>query len=283
MNRISTARTLSAAFMLLLCGAALALPQNSPFQGGVAVIALGKAAQAPTAYYQDKPVLVIERDGEWLAFVGIALDAKPGVHRLRVQSRAGGDSRIEFSVAAKKYVEQHLKVAPRMVNPPAEELDRIHKDFQLAKKAFGRFTPESEIPLRFAMPVDGRYSSPFGLRRVFNGEPRNPHSGIDLAVPTGTPIRAPAPGRVIATGDLYYNGNTVYLDHGQGLVTMYCHMSRIDVKAGDEVTTGDVLGAVGATGRVTGPHLHWTFSLNNVRVDPLLFLDAKDRDRLLQP
>lgn len=175
----------------------------------------------------------------------------------------------------KKYVEQHLQVAPRMVNPAAQDQQRIANDFKLSKKVFATFTPTENIPANFAIPVNGRFSSPFGLRRFFNGEPRNPHSGIDLAAPTGTPIHAPATGRVIATGDLYYNGNTVYLDHGQGLITMYCHMSRIDVKAGQEIKAGDVLGAVGATGRVTGPHLHLTFSLNDTRVDPLLFLDKE--------
>ncbi|VAW79063.1 Peptidase, M23/M37 family, partial [hydrothermal vent metagenome] len=127
--------------------------------------------------------------------------------------------------------------------------------------------------LRFVLPVHGPVSSPFGLRRYFNEQPRKPHSGLDLAAAEGTPIRAPAAGHISGTGDYFFNGNTVFIDHGQGLVTMYCHMSRIDVKPGQQVAAGETIGAVGQTGRVTGPHLHWGVSLNDARINPMLFLD----------
>ncbi len=275
-------RLLLVCIFLLCTNIAFALPQNTAVPGGVAVVALGTHKSAPQAYYLGRRVMVLNESGQWQAIVGIPLSAKPGRHTLRVQPAAGADRKLTFKVSAKQYEEQHLKVPPRMVNPSPEDQKRIARDLKLGSEAYRTFQATDAVTTRFALPVEGRYSSPFGLRRFFNGEARNPHSGIDLATATGTPIRAPAAGRVIATGDLYYNGNTVYLDHGQGLITMYCHMDSIAVKTGQHVAAGHTLGTVGATGRVTGPHLHWSVSLNDSRVDPLLFL-APDAVAQLSP
>jgi murein DD-endopeptidase MepM/ murein hydrolase activator NlpD len=176
-------------------------------------------------------------------------------------------------VRAKEYKTQHITIKDkRKVEPNKQDLDRIWREAKIIKRALATWNEQRLASFNFLAPVDGRLSSPFGLRRYFNGKPRKPHSGLDIAAPEGSPIRAPADGEVIVTGDYFFNGNTVFLDHGQGLVTMYCHMSRIDVRNGQTVKRGDVIGAVGMTGRVTGPHLHWSTSLNNVRVDPGLFL-----------
>ncbi len=158
------------------------------------------------------------------------------------------------------------------VNPDEQDLVRIERERKRIDAALGAYTAGRVPEFRMNPPVAGERSSSFGLRRFFNGEARNPHSGMDIAAAQGTRIRAPAPGRVLDTGDFFFNGNTVFLDHGEGVVSMYCHMSRIDVKAGQEIATGDVLGLVGATGRVTGPHLHWGVAINRAMVDPALLL-----------
>jgi murein DD-endopeptidase MepM/ murein hydrolase activator NlpD len=175
-------------------------------------------------------------------------------------------------VASKTYAEQKLTVEPRKVDPLPEDQQRIDAESARSEKALSTYSEDLAPTWRWTVPVPGERSSSFGLRRVFNGQSRNPHSGMDIAAAAGTPIRSPAAGRVLDTGDFFFNGNTVFVDHGHGVVTMYCHLSRIDVKPGDAITTGQTLGLVGATGRVTGPHLHWGVGVNRAMVDPALFL-----------
>ena len=138
--------------------------------------------------------------------------------------------------------------------------------------ALAKYTDNLIPDFTLLQPITGKPSPTFGFRRIFNGEARNPHSGMDIPAPTGTPIKAPADGIVTEVGDFFFNGNTVFIDHGHGLATMYCHLSRIDVKPGQRVKRGEVFGLVGATGRVTGPHLHFGVSLNRAMVDPVLLL-----------
>ena len=182
---------------------------------------------------------------------------------------------LSYAIAPKRYREQQLQVAPGQVDLSAEDMARYERErvhLQAVMSTFSEPLPQGE--LRMQVPVPGRRSGSFGLRRVFNGEKRNPHSGMDIAAATGTAVRAPMAGRVIDTGDYFFNGNTVWLDHGGGLLTMYCHLSASDVKPGERVKAGERFCAVGATGRVTGPHLHWSVMLNRTMVDPALFLEA---------
>jgi murein DD-endopeptidase MepM/ murein hydrolase activator NlpD len=203
---------------------------------------------------------------------------RPGAHELSVLDGGTSARAIRFDVGKRDYETQHLTLANRrQVEPEPEDLRRIAREQESLVRAFSTFSDAALDTLTFDLPSAGRVSGGFGLRRFFNDEPRQPHSGVDIAAPEGTPIAAPAAGSVIEIGDYFFNGLTVILDHGQGLVTMYNHLSHIDVAKGARVARGERIGAVGRTGRVTGPHLHWSVSLNNARVDPALFLSSEVR------
>ena len=253
-------------------GSALSL-DTIPVPGGIAVIPLPANADPATAHYHDKQVLITKTDDKLVAVIGLPLASKPGRHYLEVTDRQGKTLNLGFQVEDKVYEEQHITIKDkRKVNPEKRDMERITRESEQIKQALRHWSPEENVVIEFRKPVNGPTSSPFGLRRFFNEQARKPHSGLDIAAPEGTPIQSPAPGTVLDTGDFFFNGNTVLLDHGQGLVTMYCHMSKIDVTPGQTVNTGDKLGEIGMTGRVTGPHLHWGVSLNDARIDPLLFL-----------
>ncbi|PAW52442.1 MULTISPECIES: peptidoglycan DD-metalloendopeptidase family protein [Pseudomonas] len=243
---------------------------NKPVPGGVAVVDLGSAAQAPKATYQGKPVLVVKEQNNWLAIVGVPLTVKPGSQQISSSGR-----NLPFTVGNKKYPEQHITLKnTQQVNPNPANLKRIEGELAEQIKAYRSFSPNTPSNLLLDKPVNGPLSSKFGVRRFFNGEERNPHAGLDFAVPAGTPIKTPAAGKVILTGNYFFNGNTVFVDHGQGFISMFCHMSKIDVKVGDQLARGAVVGKVGSTGRATGPHMHWNISLNDARVDPAIFIGA---------
>lgn len=269
-------RFIAPLFALLLClpvhaDSFITRALDKPVPGGVAVVDLGTGAQAPTATYQGKPVLVVKEQGtRWLAIVGIPLTVKPGTQQV-----TSGGRTLNFNVGSKKYPEQHITLKnKRQVNPNPEDNKRIEGELAEQLRAYRSFSPGTPSNLILDKPVNGPLSSKFGVRRFFNGEERNPHSGLDFAVPAGTPIKSPAAGKVILTGNYFFNGNTVFVDHGQGFISMFCHMSKIDVKVGDLVARGGVVGKVGATGRATGPHMHWNVSLNDARVDPAIFIGA---------
>jgi murein DD-endopeptidase MepM/ murein hydrolase activator NlpD len=253
---------------------ALQLPENHTVPGGIAVLTLGRYDTAPKAVYHNKPVMVVRDDhGSFTALVGLPLATKPGAHKLIVKDQAGRTEEITFTVTERDYERQYITLKnKRMVNPEKRDLTRIGKEQQRIRKALASWSPQTPETLQLTLPVNGPVSSTFALRRFFNNQPRKPHSGLDLAAPEGTPVKAPASGRIIDTGEYFFNGNSVFIDHGQGLVTMYCHLSRIDVKPGQSVNHGDIIGAVGKTGRVTGAHLHWSVSLNDARIDPVYLL-----------
>jgi murein DD-endopeptidase MepM/ murein hydrolase activator NlpD len=249
-----------------------ALPQQRRVPGGVALIPLGPAPAAPTARYNDVPALVLGTTRQWVAVVGIPLSTQPGPALLEVRQGNGSPTQVAFNVDSMKYAEQQLKVAPGKVDLSPEDLARYERERKHLAGVTTAYSEQVPASLRLLQPVPGTRSSSFGLRRVFNGQGRNPHSGMDIAAPLGTPIVAAAGGKVIDAGDYFFNGNTVWIDHGRGLLTMYCHLASIDVAAGETVAAGQRIGTVGATGRVTGPHLHWSVSLNRAMVDPALFL-----------
>ena len=263
---------------LLLC---LALPAhaegfltrllNHPVPGGVAVVELGTGATAPSARFQGKPVLVVKEDqARWIAIVGLPLTLKPGLQQLD-----SGGRQLSFTVASKQYAEQRITLKnTQMVNPDTSNLKRIERELAEQTRAYQQFSPTTPSNLLLDKPVNGPLSSRFGVRRFFNGEERNPHAGLDFAVPAGTPIKAPAAGKVTLIGNYFFNGNTVFVDHGQGFISMFCHLSKTEVRLGQQLARGTVLGRVGATGRATGPHMHWNISLNDARVDPAIFIGA---------
>ncbi len=252
--------------------AALELPRERAVAGGVALVELGPALVAPQASLDGVPVLVAGRPGGWTAVVGIPLEAAPGSLALEVRAEGEPPRRLPVTVGAVRYAEQRLKVAPGKVDLSPADLARHERERLRSAEIVATWSALEPGSLRMLQPAPGRRSGSFGLRRVFNGQPRKPHGGMDIAAPTGTPVVAAAAGKVIDTGDYFFNGNTVWIDHGRGLLTLYCHLSSIAVKAGDTVEAGARIGAVGATGRVTGPHLHWSVMLNRTMVDPALFL-----------
>jgi len=247
--------------------------------GGVAIVKLGGAdSQVSEVSYNGKRVLTLRQAGGLFALVGLPLDTAPGMQTLHLRTTVDSMQltfATAFEVKPKAYPAQHLKINPRFLEPSTTDQQRIERETPLLIQARGHWSDAAPDSLILDVPSSGRLSSRFGLRRVLNGQERAPHGGLDVAAPTGTPVHAANAGRVINTGDYFYAGKSVFLDHGKGFITVYLHLSRIDVKEGDTVDRGALLGAVGATGLVTGPHLHWGVLLNGVYVDPELFLKRK--------
>ncbi|MFO1435144.1 MAG: peptidoglycan DD-metalloendopeptidase family protein [Gammaproteobacteria bacterium] len=253
-------------------------PTGANVPGGFVVVPIDRhGPERPRVTYNGRQVMVLSNGNRYAAVVGIALNTRPGPQQVVVD----GDARhYGFRIVDKKYEEQHLTITDkRKVNPNPEDEKRIAADMKRIGAAKSHWSDGDPDSLWLDYPVQGRYSSPFGLRRFFNGQARNPHSGLDIAVDEGTVVKAAAAGTVIDTGDYFFNGNTVFVDHGQGFITMYCHLKRIDVHVGQQIARGEAIALSGMTGRATGPHLHLSVILNNTMVDPLLFLPQENATR----
>lgn len=248
--------------------------------GGVAIIKLPASETQPSVTYNKLPVLVSKSADDWYAVIGLGLKTKPGVHSLTV--RYGNKEPVSFSVSHKDYPTQYINgVAKSKVNLSDADYRRHLREKKLINKAKLSWSELEQDSLGLMLPVESRISGLFGRRRVFNKQPRNPHSGLDLAAPKGAPVYAPKNGKVVLTGDYFFLGKTIFIEHGQGLITLYSHLSAIDVKQGDQVGRGTKIAEVGATGRASGPHLHWGVYLNRVAVDPLLFVSKDVADNLV--
>ena len=260
---------------LLLAGSVLSAPSAvvTAVPGGVARLHLGSADQPPKAFLDGRRLLVRSERGEWVAVAGVPLSARPK-SRLTVDV-THSDGRKEaqaIRIVDKKYLTQHLTVAPDQADLPQEQIARYEKEREHIRKVLQTYSEATPASLALLQPVGGRRSGSFGLRRIINGKPRSPHGGMDIAADEGTPIMAPIAGRVVDVGEYLFLGRTLVLDHGQGLLTLYSHLSAVDVAAGDAVPLGATIGKVGMTGRVTGPHLHFSVYLNAASVDPAIFL-----------
>ena len=212
-------------------------------------------------------------DHRWRALVGIDLDTRPGTYPVRIEADGHSERTVyDLVVRPRRFPTRRLSVDPEFVNPPASARARIDREAALLDEVRGRSSPERLWTQPFVRPVPEAANSAFGTRSIFNGAPRNPHGGADFMSPPGAPVHAPNAGRVVIARDLYFSGNTVLIDHGLGLFSTLAHLSAFEVHEGDRVTAGQIVGRVGATGRVTGPHLHWGVTAGGARVDPLSVL-----------
>lgn len=266
-----------ALFLCFLSSSLVAFPRNDLKPGGVAILALSSSInKKPVVSYKKKPVAVIKGNKNWLAIVGISLDAKTGTHQVTIHDAYNKKAHTQkFRVKNHKYRTQRLTIANKnKVNPNKKSAKRIEREFFLKKKLKKTYKP-SQAHFNFIRPVSGRDSGRFGLRRILNKQKRNPHSGMDIAAPRGKSVKSAEAGHVLFAGDLFFTGKVIYIDHGNGLLSLYAHLSKINVKMGQAVKRGQLIGKVGKTGRATGPHLHWSVYLNGNAVDPSLFLPKK--------
>jgi len=229
-------------------------------------------------YLAPEPGRETDRGEIWSGWAAIPLDQKPGRAGFELEARTvagrGASLRLLVPIEEKRFPVERLRVADRYVVPPPEEAERIERERKQLASIFATRTAPLAPWGPFLPPVPGKPASPYGVRRILNGKPRAPHPGLDLPVPEGTPVRSAAAGRVVFAGELYFSGRTVILDHGAGLFTLYAHLSEVAVREGARVRAGEPIGRSGATGRVTGPHLHWGAKIGERAFDPSALFEA---------
>lgn len=268
-----------------LSGASLEVSHKARSVAQGEAVLLSVAADAPldkmTAEVFGKkfPLFPSGSDRAWKGIVAIDLACVPGSYKVLVKAWRGdtGNPAAEkthtLAVAGREFAERRLKVDQKYVSPPSDQMERINREAATTRKLFNLNTPEKYWNGDFLKPVPGGITSPFGRKNFVNDQPRSPHSGVDLRGAVGTPVKSPAAGKVVLTEELYFAGGTIMIDHGFGLMSYFCHLSEIRVRTGELVKQGKVIGLVGSTGRVTGPHLHWSVKLLEQRIDPMSLLE----------
>lgn len=276
-------------FIATICALLPPVPANAalrvtgpmtPLQpGSVLLLTIASDAPAPAvrvrAFNRDLSPFPVDAL-TWQVLVGIDLDVKPGTYRVEIEA-GPPETRTAYALSVKprRFPTRTLRVNPDLVNPPPHERERVAREAQAIRRLWDAPASAGLWEGPFVRPVPDEANSSFGTRSIYNGEPRSPHGGTDFLSPAGRPITAPNAGRVVLAGSLYFTGGTVVLDHGLGVLSLFAHLSAMTVREGDVVGAGDVLGEVGATGRVTGPHLHWAVRIAGARVDPLSLLAAQ--------
>jgi murein DD-endopeptidase MepM/ murein hydrolase activator NlpD len=268
-------------FMLVSVSLQLqALPQQAIVPGGLAMLKINDYTPDIKVSFEGKRVAVFRQGDSWIALAGISLKQKPGPAEFSIQYANGIKLNTSIDILPKKYTEQHLTIKnKRKVNPYKQDMTRISAESQRKKKAKRHWSADSP-QVDFIWPTAGRISSIFGLRRFFNEQERKPHSGLDIAAAEGTPVYAAADGTVIESGDFFFSGNMIYIDHGQGIISLYAHLHTIDVKPGERIQQGQQIGSVGETGRVTGPHLHFSVIANQILIDPIFMLPPESTPKV---
>ena len=259
------------------------------YQGSAAYLSLIDSSSAEAAAHQDNSTIVFYRDNATTplhAILGIDLDEPPGSKELNVSIVSKDGKRqerlITYTVLKREFPSQHLTLPGAKVAPGQKKDERIEREKEIVKKIFARLVQEKLWSGPFIRPIEGRVTTDFGTRRFINEVPKNNHTGIDIKAPAGTPVAASADGIVVFTGEHFFSGNSIFIDHGTGICTMYFHLASIAVQSGQKVKQGDIIGAVGSTGRSTGPHLHWGVRINNQRVDPLALVALLKKDSPLR-